>query len=266
MTAFVKRMPAGIPGAITRPWETTAEPILILGPASATNAPQNYGCGVVVDASTGKARLPVAADTVIHGFLPRPFPGGAAQYNGVLGITPIDYDHVGDIMRKGYMSVLLGGSTAAAKQGRVYVRKANSSTGKPIGGVEAAPDLGTTTGVKTGTGNGTWTADGTTPVAPTAIEGVYTATFASTTSIVLTDPNGVVLQTVPIVASAGQTATLNDQIKGVVTQGSTPFAAGDTIAITVSFNTIRLGITSWFMGAAYTDTTYGAMTEIAFNI
>lgn len=266
MTAFTKRMPAGIPGAITRPWETTTAPVQITGPANASNAPQNYGVGVVIDASTAKARLPIASDTVISGFLPRPYPGGAAQFQATLGITPIDYDHVGDILRRGYMAVLLGGSTASAKEGRVYVRKANASGGKPIGGVEAAPDLGGLASVKSGTGNGTFTPDVTTPVASNAVEGVYTATFSDATHIVLSDPNGTVLGTYVIGGSTGNTVTLNDQIKGVVTQGSVVFIAGDSFAITTAFNTIRLDLKSWFVGAAYTDPTFGAVTEIAFNI
>jgi hypothetical protein len=266
MTVFVKRMPAGIPGAITRPWASIIDPIQITGPAAASNAPQGYGVGVVIDATTGKARLPVVTDKLINGFLTRPYPGGAAEFKGVLGITPIDYDHVGDLMRSGFLSVLLGGATAAVKQGRVFVRKANAVTGKPIGGVEAAADLGTTAGVVTGTGNGTWTPDPTAPVSAAGIEGAYKITFTSGTAYTVTDPNGDVVGTGTITATTGQTSVFNGQIKGTITEGSVVFIATDVITVTVAFNTIQLGDKSFFEGAAYTDSTYGAMTEIGFNI
>ena len=45
-----------------------------------------------------------------------------------------------DILKRGYIIVNLGGTTDAAKNGTVYVRVANASAGKPIGGVEAAAD------------------------------------------------------------------------------------------------------------------------------
>lgn len=84
------------------------------------------------------------------------------------------------------------------------------------------------------TGNGTLVLDATTPVLANAIPGVYTARFTTTTSIRLSDPHGDTLADYAITATTGQTATLNDQVKGVVTEGSATFAAGDGFDITVA--------------------------------
>jgi hypothetical protein len=265
MVAFLLRMPAGIAGSITRPEETTTEPG-ILTAAGVSGTPTEYGLAVVLDATTKKYRLPTVGDVARDvRILTRPYPGGLAEFQGTLGVTPVDTIHVADVMRRGYINVKLRNGTAA-KHGKVYVRKANASGGKIIGGFEATPDLGALAAVKTGTGNGTFVADVTTPVAAGAIEGVYTATFADATHIVLSDPNGIVLGTYVIGGSTGNAVTISDQIKGVVTQGSVVFIAGDSFAITVAFNTIELNANTEFTGPAYTDTTFGAITEVGFNI
>lgn len=267
MVAYNKRMPAGIPGAITRALHTTTEAAYVTGPANAANAPQTYGTAVVFDMGTGKLRLPVAADTRVDGFLVRPYPGGAAQFSPAFGVQPIDYDHAVDIMKRGYISVLLGGVTGALKNGAVFVRKANASAGKPIGGVEAAADYGSPTGgAVTGGGNGTWTPDPTAPVRADAKEGVYRIRFPTTTTYEVTDPNGEVVGSGAIGAATGNTAVFDGQIKGTITQGGVTFSAGAVLPVTAAFNVIALPATSKFMGPAYTDGTYGAMTEIAFNI
>jgi len=99
-------------------------------------------------------------------------------------------------------------------------------------GLEAASDA------KSGgnTGDGTFVLDSTTPVLRRAKVGTYTARFITTTSIRLEGPDGVVLGDTTIGGSAGNSATINEQIKAVVTQGTTPFAAGDgfDVLVTVS--------------------------------
>lgn len=265
MVSFLTRMPAGVAGAITRPLESTIEPG-ILTAVGQSGSPGEYGLAVCLDATTKKYRLPTVGDTdrdVV--ILTRPFPGGLEELQGVLGVTPVDTVHVGDVMKRGYVNVKLRNG-AAVKHGRVYVRKANASGGKVIGGFEAVADPGTTAGIVTGTGNGTWTPDPTTPVAATATEGVYNALFLSTTSVQLSDPSGQVLGTYTIGGTTGNTLVLNNQIKGTITQGATPFGAAANIAITVAFNTITLGIRTEFTGPAFTDSTFGAITEVAFNL
>ena len=84
------------------------------------------------------------------------------------------------------------------------------------------------------TGNGTLVMDATTPALKGAAPGIYTARFTTTTSIRLEGPDGTVLGDVAIGGSTGNSATINEQVKGVVTQGGTPFAVGDGFDITVA--------------------------------
>lgn len=100
--------------------------------------------------------------------------------------------------------------------------------------------LGTPTSAAKGggnTGNGTFVLDVSTPLLANAIAGVYTLRniTAATNSgtFRLTDPKGVVLGDFTITGGAGGTVTVNDRIKGVITDGGTDFVAGDGFDITV---------------------------------
>jgi len=88
------------------------------------------------------------------------------------------------------------------------------------------------------TGNGTLVLDATTPLLANAEPGVYSLRFTSTTNMRLETAKGAVLADIPIVATAGQTATINERIKAVVTEGSTTFAVGDGFDITVTAPTV----------------------------
>lgn len=93
------------------------------------------------------------------------------------------------------------------------------------------------------TGNGTFVLDATTPIQSGAIEGVYTLrciTAATNGGVFrLEDPNGTVLGDFTITGGAGGTVTVNEQIKGVLTDGSTDFVAGDGFDITISALTYK---------------------------
>lgn len=84
------------------------------------------------------------------------------------------------------------------------------------------------------TGNGTFVLDATTPALVGAKPGVYTLRFTTTTNIRLESKDGTYLADIAITATNGQTATVAEQIKGVMTQGSTTFVVGDGFDITVS--------------------------------
>lgn len=143
MVAFLNRMPAGIAGAITRPLESTIEPALIYRTTDATpaNSPTEYGCAVVFDVTAKRWRLPAVGDVAAQiALLPRPYPGGVAALQGVLGVTPVDTVHTGDVMRRGYMNVKLR-LGAVIKGGAVFVRIQNPvGVTQPVGGFEAAAD------------------------------------------------------------------------------------------------------------------------------
>lgn len=85
------------------------------------------------------------------------------------------------------------------------------------------------------TGNGTFTLDGTTPLQLGAKLGIYTlrciAAAANNGTFRLEDPDGLVLG--DFVMSGGA-ATISEQIKGALADGSTDFVVGDGFDITVS--------------------------------
>lgn len=84
------------------------------------------------------------------------------------------------------------------------------------------------------TGNGTFVPDVTTPLLLGAKLGVYSLRFTSTTNVRLEDPDGIVIGDTAIVATTAQTATIAEQIKGLLTEGSVTFVAGDGFDITLS--------------------------------
>lgn len=119
--AYLKRMPAGIPGDVSRKAEATIEAGLM-----AETVP--YGCAVKLD-SSGKLAKPTASTDTVHGFMARPYP---TQDEAAAA------DTTQDCMLRGYMTVKLARGTAA-RGGQVYVR-VTAVTGKAVGDIEAAPD------------------------------------------------------------------------------------------------------------------------------
>lgn len=95
---------------------------------------------------------------------------------------------------------------------------------------------------KTGgnTGTGTCVLDATTPILARAEEGVYTVRFTTATNMRLEGPDGSVLGDITIGGANGNSATISEQIKAVVTQASTVFVAGDGFDITISDLTAKV--------------------------
>lgn len=117
MVAFTTRMPAGIPGGISRgAGQATIEPQL-----NNTALPfARYGMfGKIVG---GKFVPLVASDagSVVYGLLVRPYPTGASQDGLGVSTPPQTASVILDVMRRGYMSVRLVVGTAA-KNGGVFV-------------------------------------------------------------------------------------------------------------------------------------------------
>lgn len=155
MVAFTFRMPSGIPGTINRAQHLTVEPQLV--DTTAGHTPQSYGLPMVMDATTSKMRVVLAGDTpaTIYGFNVRPYPtAGGSNVNDPLGQSIPAQAGIVNIMRRGYMMVLLGGTTAAKPGTPVFVRVGGAVTGKPLGGLEAVIDP--TTPANTIQINATW--------------------------------------------------------------------------------------------------------------
>ena len=136
MVSYLYRMPTGIVGDITRTNGLAVEAVT-LTTAGTAGSPTSYGVPLVIDATSGKARTLATGDVRVHGLLARAYPTNAAQDGlGVATLTVLN-GQAGDSMRRGYMTVLLSGSTAAVKGQPVFVWTAAASGTHIIGGYES---------------------------------------------------------------------------------------------------------------------------------
>ncbi|AIT19831.1 putative bacteriophage protein [Burkholderia thailandensis E254] len=136
LQAYQYRMPAGFAGDLQRAEVATIETQLI-DPAAPPTA-----FGVPVKMVNGKIQpINNAADTAdtVYGVNLRAYP---IQGNGTdpLGTSTPPTSGPTDILKRGYVDVVLGGTAPATKNGTVYVRVAAAAAGKPLGGFEAAAD------------------------------------------------------------------------------------------------------------------------------
>lgn len=136
LQAYQFRMPAGFAGDLQRVEAATVETQQI----DSGTPPTVFG--VAVKYVAGKVQpINLAGDTaaLVQGVNLRPYP---IQGNGTdpLGTSTPPTSGVVDVLKRGYVMVSLGGVAAATKGGTVYVRVANVSAGKPLGGFEAASD------------------------------------------------------------------------------------------------------------------------------
>lgn len=132
--AFLYRMPSGIPGDVSRKSQSTIEPHQISGSFPS--------CGLfgVLNAS-GAFVAPTADTTKPYGLLVRAYP---TQSNSTaLGSSVSQASGIVDVLVRGYMTVLNNAGTAK-KGGQVYVRIANATDAKPLGGIEAIATAGET--------------------------------------------------------------------------------------------------------------------------
>ena len=125
--AYLKRMPAGFPGDVSRKAEATVEAGL-MGATVAFGAPVKMDGGKLVELS--------GASDAVYGFVVRPYP--------TMGSAAVS-DSIQDVLRRGYMTVKLTQGTSA-KGGQVYVRH-TAETGKAVGDIEASAVEGKTLAV-----------------------------------------------------------------------------------------------------------------------
>ena len=143
-SVFSFRMPAGIAGEVNR---SIAGTVITPEPQNTSTPITAYGVVAILDQNGAR---PVAnTDTTNFaeaGFSARPFPSSDLNYGltnagaadpGFGGGTPPPLGEI-SILRRGFMTVILGGSTAAVKHGIVYVWTAASSGAHVQGQVEAA--------------------------------------------------------------------------------------------------------------------------------
>jgi len=151
-TVFLYSMPFGIPGAVTRmgngvPSDVEAQIMDSGNPVLA------YGLFGQIDGTSQDFREMGAGDTDVYGCLVRPFPSQPSTAAGVSGSVPLGTAAVPptsgaiDVLKMGYINVLLRGATAAKKNGIVYVRINAADSTHPLGGCEAAADGGNTVAI-----------------------------------------------------------------------------------------------------------------------
>ena len=136
LKAYQYRMPAGVAGDLQRAEIATIETQII----DDTAPPTVFG--VAVKMVNGKIQpINAATDTadMVYGINLRSYPQQSVV-NDPLGTATPPKSGPTEILRRGYVSVALGGTAAAAKNGTVYVRVAGAAAGKPLGGFEAAAD------------------------------------------------------------------------------------------------------------------------------
>lgn len=129
---------------------------------------------------------------------------------------------------------LIGGDMKIVTDTKLITGGAYYKRGTVLGRINVGAATSAVKASGANTGNGTFVVDPTTPVLAFAESGIYTLRFTTATNARVTDPRGRVLGDFAVTATAGQTAAIADQIKGVLTEGATVFAVGDGFDITVA--------------------------------
>jgi hypothetical protein len=258
MVSIVYQMNSGIAGQITRPTSyPTVESVFI---DAASNTPQAFGLPVKVVG--GKVQKIVSGDAAakVYGFLVRPYPSSGNGTDG-LGVAVPNTAFPAGVMKTGYMAVQVNNAAvnAPSKNSAVYVRVGNASSGKPIGGIEAAGETSVAGVAGTNTGNGTIGTLSATDATPAA---VFTALFTAATKFDVLDAGGAKVGA----GVTGTQLTLTNGLSLKITAGGTAFVAGDSFAITVTQNTVNLSLfangTTYFTGGADAN----GVAEIAFQV
>lgn len=256
MVAFLYRMPAGIPGNVTRTEHATVESCVL----DSTDYPTSFGVPVGIDASSHALRKIKAGDafSFVKGLYVRSYPMQGSANDALGAVTPPGatvINSVASYLTRGFMTVKCALGTAA-KNGRVYVRVggANGST-KIVGNIEAAAEVSVVAGAITGTGTSSMTAS----VTEDAVPGTYSVILASTSQTAkcaVVDPGGSRLGD----ATVGTPYSANGLSFTITAAGT--MTAGDSFAPVVTANTIKLPSNTTFIGPADAN----GNTEIAFNI
>ena len=145
MVAFAYRMDVGFAGTTNRQHNST----VVAENIDTANPPTQYGIAVVIDPATGTIRPPKVGDPtlaatppgVAYGLYVRPYvtQGGSAlaPVNDPLGVSTPPNSGIGNVLRRGFMTVKLYGATAAVKGAPAYIWAAAPAGGQILGGVTA---------------------------------------------------------------------------------------------------------------------------------
>ena len=128
---FLFRMPSGIAGDVSRKAHSTIESHHVGGQFA------GFGLFGKIDQKTGDFVPLDQDDKEVYGLLVRSYPTQTAQ-NELGQAVPMP-SGIGDVLRRGYMTVKCNAGTAK-KAGKVYVRVASETKVKLLGGIEAVED------------------------------------------------------------------------------------------------------------------------------
>lgn len=133
--AYLTRMGIGFPGAITRPQDLTAEPVIL------DSAKPFPSYGLAGKNLNGKFVPLEAGDDIddVAGLFVRPYPTTNPTDARSLGVTA---GYTGDQLKRGYICVAVPSAQAGtAKKGdKVYIRVAAATSSSPLGSIVLAPD------------------------------------------------------------------------------------------------------------------------------
>lgn len=238
MVAYPYVMPSGIPGVLSRPEWGVIEAWLL----DQTTTPGSFG--IPVKNVSGKLQPISAYSDLPIGVLLRPYPTSGNGTDG-LGTSTPNKALPADLMKVGYMTVLVNNFAAVppVKQGQVYVRVANGSTGKVVGNFEAAGETTTAHSATTGTGTSTAGTISATPTTPAQVYTVTNTSTGATATFVVTDADGANVGSGKI----GTQATLDNGLSFLITAGGSP-TTGDFLTITVTQNCILMPGLCYFTG------------------
>lgn len=139
--AYLYRMPVGIAGAVSRPQDLTIEPVII-------DSSRSFPVYGLVGKYDGDYFVPLTAgDTAekIQGIYVRPYPTTSTP-DWVRQIGE-GKNFPGDALKRGYMTVSVGGDASkVTKGGTVYVRVASPTDASPLGAFLTAPEMVTPAG------------------------------------------------------------------------------------------------------------------------
>ena len=130
MVAYLKRMPIGFSGSISRAFDFTTEGVFL----DSNNLPAGFG--VACKFNSKDKLVPLAAsDTVdkIVGFLVRPYP--ANTHEELAYLVGKDKHFTADLLKRGYMTVKVADASTVMRNAPVYIRTANPTADSPLGAV-----------------------------------------------------------------------------------------------------------------------------------
>jgi hypothetical protein len=266
--SYQAQSPVGVIGAITKmvPAATISQNMNDL-----TSPVTSFGLACMIT-GTNTIRNIAASDgsaTAVFGIAVKPntFQASTATGYGAVPFSNLTTAPYGagfaplPVLKRGSMIVYCNTSQVATltQQSPVFVWSATSTGAHVQGGFESAASASGAAVAGANTGTGTVSAVTVNPATGVNQVGVSTVAFTGATTFNVYDPTGRELK-----PGTTGTAYSDNGIGFTITTGGTAFVAGDTFAITITNQTIALGLPNTYFGGPG-DASTGAV-ELNFNL